>query len=209
MTSGGPHLSRRDAERLLEDPAAHGSALGTVLAAASAPPRPVELRREPAAVAAFHAARLAPTPAVRDHVVPPRTLGGRGARRLVVASAAALALAAGGLLVADTQWLDDLSGAVSGGAAQSVAGSSEDSSSAEPTPSDPRSTKPPTADNRSPRSADPAPGSGRLLDRACRDVLAGRAPDPAAVRAVRRLTGVSAGRAEVVALCRDLREEDR
>ncbi|MDT0184647.1 hypothetical protein Q9S36_31140 [Microbacterium sp. ARD31] len=209
MTSGGPHLSRRDAERLLEDPAAHGSALGTVLAAAAAPPRPAELRREPAAVAAFHTARLAPAPAVRHHVVPPERLGGRGASRLVVASATVLALAAGGLLVADTQWLGDLSGAVSGGTSQSVADASDGSSPTEPSPADPRSTKPPTADNRSPRSADPAPGSGRLLDRACRDVLAGRAPDPAAVRTVRRLTGVSSGRAEVVALCRDLREEDR
>ena len=37
--------SRRDAERLLDDPAAHGSDLGTLLAAAAAPAQPDELRR--------------------------------------------------------------------------------------------------------------------------------------------------------------------
>ena len=55
-----PHLSRRDAERLLDDPATHGNALGSLLAAAGAPGRPGELGGEAAAVSAFRQAATAP-----------------------------------------------------------------------------------------------------------------------------------------------------
>ena len=58
MTDPDPHLSRRDAERLLDEPAEHDSALGWALTAASAPGFPDELQREDATVAAFHAGRI-------------------------------------------------------------------------------------------------------------------------------------------------------
>lgn len=61
MTTREDRLSRRATERLLTDPAASSSALGTALAAASAPARAAELRREASAATAFHATRAART----------------------------------------------------------------------------------------------------------------------------------------------------
>ncbi|MDR7253289.1 hypothetical protein J2X46_002274 [Nocardioides sp. BE266] len=147
MTARDDHLSRRDAERLLEDPAASGSALGTALASASAPARPAELRGEHAAVAAFHAARLTPPPATRSSYVSPSRLGGRSATRFVVASGAALALVVGGIALANGFHLPDLPGLATDGT-QKVASSSDQES----TKADPRRTKPPTAKKHAPRS---------------------------------------------------------
>jgi hypothetical protein len=156
MTTRDDRLSRRDAERLLADPAASGSALGTALVAASAPARPAELRRESSAVAAFHAARLSPPPATRDHYVSPTRLGGRAATRLVVATGTVLALASGGLAIANGVRLDDLPGLAADGAAQSVAGPTDDDSRS----ADPRTTKPPTAKKHPPRSSRGSTGPG-------------------------------------------------
>lgn len=105
MTAPDPHLSRRDAERLLDAPAEHDSALGWALAAASAPAFPDELRREDAAVAAFHAARLAPPPASRSGFVSPTRLGSRAAARAVVATGAVVALTSGGFALASSTHL--------------------------------------------------------------------------------------------------------
>ena len=78
MSTPDPRLSRRDAERLLDAPAEHDSVLGWALTAASAPAHAEELRREDAAAAAFHAARVSPAPAARTGYVSPSHLGGLG-----------------------------------------------------------------------------------------------------------------------------------
>lgn len=80
-------LSRRESERLLDDPAATNSALGTALTAATAPASPAELRGEEAAVSTFHAARVTP-PGRRDHFVSPSRLGRHAAARAVLVTAA-------------------------------------------------------------------------------------------------------------------------
>lgn len=108
MTAPDPHLSRRDAERLLDAPAEHDSALGWALTAAGAPGFPEELRRDDAAVAAFHAARLAPPPATRSGFVSPTRLGSRAAARAVVATGAVVALTSGGFALANSAHLPDL-----------------------------------------------------------------------------------------------------
>ena len=100
MSSPDPHLSRRDAERLLDAPAEHDSVLGWALTAAQAPARPGELRGEDAAARAFHAARVSPPPASRDGYVSPSRLGRRAATRAVVATGAVVALTSGGLALA-------------------------------------------------------------------------------------------------------------
>jgi hypothetical protein len=121
MTAPDPHLSRRDAERLLDTPAEHDSALGWALTAASAPAFPDELRREDAAVAAFHAARLAPPPASRSGFVSPTRLGSRAAARAVVATGAVVALTSGGFALADSAHLPLLPDRASDRATESVA----------------------------------------------------------------------------------------
>ncbi|GAA1436863.1 hypothetical protein GCM10009641_37460 [Mycobacterium cookii] len=93
-------LSRRDAERLLDDPAADSSALGAALTAASGPARADELRREDATAAAFHRARLDPAP-----VAPPARQRSRAATRAVVATGAVVALTTGGLALANSAHL--------------------------------------------------------------------------------------------------------
>jgi hypothetical protein len=121
MTAPDPHLSRRDAERLLDTPAEHDSALGWALTAASAPAFPGELRREDAAVAAFHAARLAPPPASRSGFVSPTRLGSRAAARAVVATGAVVALTSGGFALANSAHLPLLPDRASDRATESVA----------------------------------------------------------------------------------------
>jgi hypothetical protein len=121
MTAPDPHLSRRDAERLLDTPAEHDSALGWALTAASAPALPDELRREDAAVAAFHAARLAPPPASRSGFVSPTRLGGRAAARAVVATGAVVALTSGGFALANSAHLPLLPDRASDRATESAA----------------------------------------------------------------------------------------
>ena len=120
MTAPDPHLSRRDAERLLDTPAEHDSALGWALTAASAPAFPDELRREDAAVAAFHAARLAPPPASRSGFVSPTRLGSRAAARAVVATGAVVALTSGGFALANSAHLPLLPDRASDRATESV-----------------------------------------------------------------------------------------
>lgn len=117
------HLSRRDAERLLADPAASDSALGTVLAAAGETARPGELRREDDAVTTFHSARLTTSPASRAGFVSPTALGRRAASRAVVATGAVVALATGGLALASSTGLPLLPGPASDHATESVSGS--------------------------------------------------------------------------------------
>ena len=115
------HLSRRDAERLLADPAASESALGTVLAAAGATARPGELRREDSAAASFQAARLTPSPTTRSNYVSPTTLGKRAATRAVIATGAVVAMASGGFALANSAHLPTLPGQASDQATESVA----------------------------------------------------------------------------------------
>ena len=179
-------LSRRDAERTLTDPAGSDSALGTTLAAAAGPARPAELRGEDAAVAAFHASRLAAPSPTRDHYVSPTRLAGRATTRLVVAAGAVLALGTGGLAVATGVQLDDLPG---------LPGLTSDGTQSTARPSDPTSTLPSPSSSPAPDdgqsgspeggtssaqpgkptspggSARPDPQATRLLERACRDAL--------------------------------------
>lgn len=121
MNATNPHLSRRDAERLLDDPAATNSVLATSLAAAKAPARPAELRREDAAVAAFHAARLTPSPTSRRNFVSPSKLGSRAASRAVIATGAIVALTSGGIALASSSYLPTLPDQASDQATASVA----------------------------------------------------------------------------------------
>lgn len=114
-------LSRRESERLLDDPAAHDSALGWALSAANAPAHRGELRREDATVAAFHAARLSPPPATRSNYVSPSALGRRAAARAVVATGAIVALTSGGFALASSVDLPTLPGQASDRASESVA----------------------------------------------------------------------------------------
>src|SRR5689334_22577712 len=113
MNEHETHLTRRESERLLDDPAAHGSALGWALSAAKAPARGSELRREDAEVAAFHAARLAPPPTSRSNYVSPSILGRRAAARAVIATGAIVALTSGGFALASSTHLPTLPGQAS------------------------------------------------------------------------------------------------
>ena len=115
MSDADPRLSRRDAERLLDAPAEHDSALGWALTAASAPGSAAELQREDAAVAAFHAARVTPVAAR-----PRTTSGRRAATRAVVATGAVVALTTGGLALADVVDLPLLPGPANERASESV-----------------------------------------------------------------------------------------
>ena len=121
MSQPDNRLSRRDAERLLDAPASHGSALGSALSAANAPAHPGELRREDATVAAFHAARLTPSPSSRSNYVSPTKLGSRAAARAVIATAAVVALTSGGFALASSTPLPLLPDQASDQATESVA----------------------------------------------------------------------------------------
>lgn len=121
MSQPETRLSRRDAERLLDAPASHDSALGWALSAANAPAHPGELRREDAAVAAFHTARLNPSPTSRSNYVSPTKLGSRAAARAVIATAAVVALTTGGFALANSAHLPLLPDQASDQATESVA----------------------------------------------------------------------------------------
>ncbi len=113
--------SRRDAERLLDHPAAHGSALGTLLAAAAAPAQPDELRHEDATAAAFRRTAMVPS---SGPTVPGPRRSGRAAARAVVATSAVVALASGGFALAgsaDLPHIPGLPGQASDRATESVA----------------------------------------------------------------------------------------
>ena len=121
MSQSKTPLSRREAERLLDAPASHDSALGSALSAANAPAHPGELRREDATVAAFHAARLTPSPTSRSNYVSPTKLGSRAAARAVIATAAVVALTSGGFALANSAHLPLLPDQASDQATESVA----------------------------------------------------------------------------------------
>jgi hypothetical protein len=110
MSHPQTRLSRSESERLLDAPAHHDNALGWALSAAAAPAHPGELRREEAAVAAFHDARMTPSLAARSGYVSPRRLGSRAATQAVVATAAVLALGSGSFALAGSIDLPDLPG---------------------------------------------------------------------------------------------------
>lgn len=120
-TPHDPRLSRRDAEHLLDDPAASGHPLGPVLDAARQPARAEELLREEAAVAAFHAARLTPVTVSRRSSVPMSPLGRLAAAKATVATAAVVALTGGGIALAATGTLPTLPDQASDKATESVA----------------------------------------------------------------------------------------
>ena len=125
MTEPETRLSRRDAEHLLDAPAAHDNALGWALSAMGAPTHPDELRREDATVTEFHRARLTPPPATRTGFVSPTRLGARAAVHAVVATAAVVAMASGGFALAgsvDLPGLPTLPGQASDRATEAVAG---------------------------------------------------------------------------------------
>ena len=149
------HLSRRDAERLLADPAASDSALGTVLAAASGTARAGELRREDSAAATFQADRVTP-PASRAGFVSPTALGRRAATRAVVATGAVVALTTGGLALANSAHLPTLPGQASDQASESVAKTPQPSET--PSESATGSTEPTdAAETETPPESTPTP----------------------------------------------------
>ncbi len=141
MTHQRRHLTRREAERLLDDPVAAHSALGSTLASAAAPARAGELRREDAEVAAFHTARLTPTPTTRSDFVSPTPSGTRAALRAVIATGAIVALTSGGFALANSAHLPTLPGQASDQASEAIATTSQPSETTESTEaSDPTET---------------------------------------------------------------------
>ncbi len=133
MSNHRHRLSRRDAERLLDDPSAANSVLGTALSAASAPARAGELHREEAAVAAFHTARLTPSPASSGSAGSPSRLANRAAARAVIATGAIVALTSGGFALANSAHLPSLPGQASDQATESVAKTPKPTEATEPT----------------------------------------------------------------------------
>src|SRR5688572_15243517 len=134
------HLSRRDADRILDAPAESGRPVAEALEALRAPAAADELRREDAVVAAFHAARLAPAPTTRREMSPttPRT----AAVRAVVATGLVVAVTSGGFALAATGHLPTLPDQASDTATESVAKSrtapsesASETATEEPTPS--------------------------------------------------------------------------
>lgn len=112
------HLSRRDADRILDAPAESGRPVAEALEALRAPAAADELRREDAVVAAFHAARLAPAPTRRAmSPTTPRT----AAVRAVVATGLVVAVTSGGFALAATGHLPSLPDQASDTATESVA----------------------------------------------------------------------------------------
>lgn len=104
------HLSRREAERLLDAPAGDGSALGQVLAAAGGPAQPGELGREDATAATFQRTATVPSPSSGPVIVPAPRRGARAAVRAVVATGAVVALATGGFALAGSADLPHIPG---------------------------------------------------------------------------------------------------
>jgi hypothetical protein len=150
MKHRNPHLSRREAERLLDDPTAVPSALGTALAAAGAPARANELAREDAEVAAFHTARLTPSPTHRSNFVSPTLIGKRAATRAIIATGAVVAVTTGGFALANSAHMPTLPGQASDQATESV---SKDKSS------DPTASETTTTESTSPTATESTTGA--------------------------------------------------
>jgi cell division protein FtsN len=121
MSTPDPRLTRRDAERLLDDPTAVDTVLAQALRAAAAPARPRELSGEDAVAAVFQAARLTPPPTHRSDFVSPTRLGSRAATRAVIATGAIVALTSGGFALANSAHLPILPDQASDQATESVA----------------------------------------------------------------------------------------
>lgn len=121
MSTPDPRLTRRDAERLLDDPAAVDTVLAQALRAAAAPAQPRELGGEDAMAAAFQAARLTPPPTHRSDFVSPTRLGSRAATRAVIATGAIVAVTSGGFALANSAHLPILPDQASDQATESVA----------------------------------------------------------------------------------------
>ena len=121
MSKNRPHLSRREAERLLEDPSAVPSALGSALASAAAPARAGELRREDSAVTAFHTARLTPSGTRTAVAAPRRAAGARAAMGAVIGTCAVVAFTSGAFALAGSGHLPTLPGQASDRASEAVA----------------------------------------------------------------------------------------
>lgn len=113
MSKDRPHLSRREAERLLDDPSGASSALGSTLASAAGPARPGELRREGSEVAAFHSARLTPPRSRRAAAASRRPGGARAAMGAVIGTCAAVAFTSGAFALAGSGHLPTLPGQAS------------------------------------------------------------------------------------------------
>lgn len=113
------HLSRRDADRILDAPAESGRPVAEVLEALRAPVTADELRREDSAVTAFRVARLAPSPRSRRGMSPttPRT----AAVRALTATGLVVALTSGGFALAATGHLPALPDQASDTATDAVA----------------------------------------------------------------------------------------
>ena len=207
------HLSRREAERLLDDPATHGSALGTLLAAAGGPAQPGELGGEDAAASAFHRTGMVPSTGGGTLFVPAPRRGGRAAARAVVATGAVVALASGGFALAgsaDLPHIPGLPGQGSDRATESVAEDPKPSeaSSTSATPGDEASATggPGTGGSGSPSSA-PTSSPTPNLEGLCRAFQAtdhsanGSSLDSAAFAA---LVAAAGGTTEVADYCIDL-----
>src|SRR5687767_3590065 len=103
--SSHPHLSRRQAERIIDASVESDHAVGPVLDALRAPARESELRREDATVAAFHTARLTPPTSTRSDM----SLTARSAAtRAAIATGVVVALSSGGFALAATDHLPTL-----------------------------------------------------------------------------------------------------
>ena len=210
MSSRDRHLSRREAERLLDDAAAHDSALGTLLAAAAAPGQPDELRREDATAAAFHRTAMAPSPGAPVVLLPAPRRSGRAATRAVVATGAVVALASGGFALAgsaDLPHIPGLPGQASDQATESVARTpkSSEASSSSTTPEGPTTTTGAPETSQSGKPGSPTPN----LEGLCRAFQAtdhsanGSSLDSAAFAAL-TAAATSAGAADVATYCVDL-----
>jgi len=121
MSTPDPRLTRRDAERLLDDPTAVDTVLAQALRAAAEPARPRELGGEDAVAAVFQAARLTPPPTHRSDFVSPTRLGSRAATRAVIATGAIVAMTSGGFALANSAHLPILPDQASDQATESVA----------------------------------------------------------------------------------------
>ncbi len=91
------HLSRRDADRILDAPGESDAPVGRAIQALRAPGSGSELHREDATVAAFHAARLSPTSRPMSGVA---TSARSAAVRAVAATGLVVALSSGGFALA-------------------------------------------------------------------------------------------------------------
>ena len=150
-----PPINRRQAERILDAPADSAHPVAEVLNATTAPPRAEELRREDAAVAAFHSARLTPTTRSHD-MTKPRS----AAARAILATGVVVALTSGGFALAATDRLPSLPDQASDQATESVA---KNRATAAPTTTPTEPTETVTTPTETPTTGEPETPSPRDL----------------------------------------------